>query len=152
MKYSLKPASKSDKAFLDMLRRQAYRKLFDATWGEWNEDRHLQHFAQTWEAGAITLIVANRLPVGMIQVLEAGDEVELAEIQILPDQQNLGLGTRVMEDVIDSARKRHKRLSLHLGLKNVGAYRLYKRLGFRDVRRSETHIFMEHDSIEDGGS
>ena len=82
----------------------------------------------------------------MIQLLEADDEVEIDEIQILPDQQNRGLGARVIEDVIESARKRYKRLSLHLGLKNTGAFRLYERLGFQEVRRSETHIFMKHDS------
>ena len=79
--------------------------------------------------------------------LETDDEVEIAEIQILPGQQNRGLGAQVVEDVIGLARKRHKRLALHLGLKNIGAFRLYERLGFQEVKRSETLIFMEHDSM-----
>ena len=88
MEYSLRPSSKSDKAWLDQLRRQAYRDLFDSTWGGWDEDRHLQHFAKTWEAGSISIIVVDQIPVGMIQLLETDDEVEIAEIQIQPDQQN----------------------------------------------------------------
>ncbi len=147
MEYSLRPSSKSDKDWLDQLRREAYRDLFDATWGGWDEDRHIQHFTNSWEAGSISIIVVNQVPVGMIQLLEADDEVEIAEIQILPDHQNRGLGARAIEDVIESAGKRYKRLSLHLGMKNVGAFRLYERLGFQEVRRSETHIFMKHDSV-----
>ena len=146
MEYSLRPPSKSDKAWLDNLHRAAYRDLFDATWGGWDEGRHIQHFTDSWDAGSISIILVNQVPVGMIQLLEADDEVEIAEIQILPDQQNRGLGAQVIEDVIKSARKRYKCLSPQLGLKNIGAFRLYERLGFQEARRSETHIFMKHDS------
>ena len=132
MEYSLKPASEIDKVWLDNLRREAYRDLFVVTWGGWDEVRHREHFAKTWEAGSISIIVVGELPVGMIQLLEADDEVEIAEIQILPDQQVHRLGTRVLEDVIDSARMKNKRVSLYLGLKNLGAFRVYERLGFQE--------------------
>ena len=80
MEYSLRPSSKSDKTWLDQLRRKAYRDLFDATWGGWDEDRHIQHFTNSWEAGSISIIVVNQVAVGMIQLLEADNEVEIAEI------------------------------------------------------------------------
>lgn len=144
MDYRLRPALETDKAWLDALRRAAYRDLFDATWGAWDEARHQRHFAKTWDAGHISLILVDEAPVGMIQLLASDDELELAEIQIDPAQQNRGLGSRVITDVIALAHEQNKRLSLYLGLKNQHAFRLYQRLGFQEVGRSNTHIFMAH--------
>ena len=142
MDYSLRPASDSDKAWLNSLRRSAYRDLFDATWGEWDETRHQRHFSESWDAGCISVITKDGQPVGMIQLFKSSDSIEVAEIQILPRQQNLGLGASVVADVIQNACKRNCFVSLHLGLKNIGAYRLYTRLGFKETERSDSHIFM----------
>ena len=144
MDFSLIPASNSDEEWLDTLRRRAYRKLFDATWGGWDEARHQRHFSESWNDGCISIIVTDGHPVGMIQLLEAGDSVEVAEIQILPEQQNLGLGAAVLADVIEVACRRNKFVSLYLGLKNTAAYRLYTRLGFKETERSDTHIYMTY--------
>ncbi len=145
MEYSLRPASDTDKEWLDYLRREAYRDLFEATWGGWDEARHQRHFSKTWDAGRISIILVDGNPAGMIQLLESDDEIEVAEIQTLPLRQNRGLGSRILKDVIQSARKQSKRVSLYLGLKNQSAFRLYQRLGFKEVRRTDTQIFMVHD-------
>ena len=144
MDYLLRPASDTDKAWLDSLRRDAYRDLFESTWGGWDEVRHLRHFAKSWDAGHISVIEVDDAPVGMIQLLESDHELEIAELQILPVRQNRGLGSRVLKDLIALASKQSKRLSLYLGLKNHRAFQLYQRLGFKEVGRSDTHIFMEY--------
>jgi ribosomal protein S18 acetylase RimI-like enzyme len=144
MEYSLRPASEADKEWLDSLRREAYRDLFDATWGGWDEARHQRHFSKTWGAGHISIILVDASPVGMLQLLKSDEEIEVAEIQVLPVRQSRGLGSRVLEDVIESARKQRKRVSLYLGLRNQGAFQLYQRLGFKEVRRSDFQIFMEY--------
>jgi len=144
MDYSLRPASDTDKKWLDSLRRDAYQDLFEATWGGWDESRHQKHFSKTWDAGHISIVMIDGKPVGMIQILESDDLVEVAEFQILSVQQNRGLGSRVLEDVIELAYKQSKRISLYLGVKNSGAFSLYQRLGFEEIRRTDTHIFMEY--------
>jgi len=44
MLYSLRHATDADRAWLEELRRAAYKPLFDATWGDWDEDRHQRQF------------------------------------------------------------------------------------------------------------
>ena len=144
MDYLLRPASDTDKQWLNSLRRDAYRDLFVATWGRWDEARHLRHFAKSWQAGHISVILVDAAPVGMIQLLESDHEIEIAEIQILPDRQNRGLGSQVLKDLMALASEQSKRVSLYLGLKNRRAFRFYQRLGFKEVGRSDTHIFMEY--------
>ena len=128
MDYSLRPATDVDKKWLDELRRQAYRELFHATWGRWDETRHQRHFAESWKSGRISIIEVEGQDVGMIQLHEEPQSVEIAEIQIWAEYQGLGLGTRVLKDIIESAVGRKKLVTLYLGLKNIRARDLYLRL------------------------
>lgn len=143
MHYRLIPAVNHDQPWLEDLRRVVYQELFVATWGEWDEARHQRHWAACWQRGGICTIEVDGMRVGMIQLVEQDDAMEVQEIQIHPAYQGRGVGTRVLLDVVDRAHGQHKTVSLSTGLQNHRAVRLYRRLGFEHVRQSETHYFME---------
>jgi ribosomal protein S18 acetylase RimI-like enzyme len=111
-----------------------YRELFFATWGGWDEARHLRHCAECWERGEISCIEIDGVRVGMIQLFDQPNVIEIGEIQIQPSYQNRGIGTRLLRDTI----------SLSVALKNERAYRLYERLGFQKVARNDTRNIMVH--------
>lgn len=46
MAYQLVLAVREDEAWLEQLRRAVYQELFLATWGGWDEARHLRHCAE----------------------------------------------------------------------------------------------------------
>ena len=142
MNYQLIAASTEDEAWLENLRRNVYRELFDATWGGWDEDRHKRHFSECIARGHIFIIEVDRTRVGMIQLFEEANTLEVGEIQIQPAAQNRGVGTAVLKDVIARAHEGRKSVRLSVGLKNERAYRLYERLGFHRVNRTETHNHM----------
>lgn len=142
MNYRLIAAVPKDEAWLEDLRRQVYQELFYATWGGWDEERHQRHFAACLERGHIFVIDREGRRAGMVQIFEEADALEVGELQIQPDGQNHGLGTAVLQDLIARAHGMEKSVKLSLGLKNEKAYRLYQRLGFRCVERSETHFHM----------
>ena len=131
MRYRLVDASPSDEAWLDDLRRRAYVDLFDTTWGGWDEDRHRRHFAACLKRGHISIVEVDGTRVGMCQVLDHGDAVEVAELQIDPTHQARGIGTAVLLDVVSDARERGLPVHLSVGSKNQKAIQLYRRLGFR---------------------
>jgi ribosomal protein S18 acetylase RimI-like enzyme len=79
----------------------------------------------------------------MIQLFEHPDAVEIGEIQISPSYQGRGIGTALLRDVVGSAHAKGKKASLSTGLKNHRAFKLYKRLGFRHVGKTDTHDLME---------
>lgn len=120
-----------------------YRELFIATWGQWDEARHLRHFAESWERGNIQTVTIDGERIGMIQLHEYPERLEIDEIQIQPSHQRMGIGSRILRDVIAQSHARQKKVTLSTGLGNAGAVRLYERLGFRHVSRSETHFLME---------
>jgi ribosomal protein S18 acetylase RimI-like enzyme len=142
MEYRLVPASLADEAWLERLRREVYQDLFQATWGCWDEARHARQFAECLEWGRISIIEMAGARVGMVQLFEQPDAMEIGEIQIQPSHQNRGTGSRVLRDIIARAHEQRKKVLLNVALKNDRAYRLYARLGFRQVAQTLTHHHM----------
>jgi len=145
MIYHLIPACVEDKTWLDQLRREVYQDLFQATFGGWDEIRHARQFDECWQRGGIFIIRSDGARVGMIQLFDRPDRVEIGEIQIQPSHQNRGIGTRILMDTIAHAHGERKKVSLSVGLKNVRAFRLYQRLGFRKVASNDTHNHLASD-------
>jgi ribosomal protein S18 acetylase RimI-like enzyme len=143
MRYRLAPTRPEDEAWLEQLRRAVYRDLFDATWGGWDEDRHQRHFAAGLDCGEICAIEVDGTRVGMVQLFEHIDAIEIGEIQIEPIYQSRGIGTQVLRDTIARAHAQRKKVTLRTGLKNYRAFELYRRLGFERVAQTETHDHME---------
>jgi ribosomal protein S18 acetylase RimI-like enzyme len=142
MEYELRPATSGDRDWLEGLRRAAYLDLFRATWGAWDEARHARHFAECLQRGRISIVEVNDEPVGMVQVFDAPDVLQVGEIQILPTRQSQGIGSQILKDIITSAHRQGKVVRLSVALKNDRAFKLYQHLGFRQVAQSETHNHM----------
>ncbi len=145
MPYRLVPATEKDRPWLEELRRAVYQDLFVATWGGWDEARHRRHFATCWERGDICAVEMDGIRVGMIQVFEHTDAVEVGEIQVHPSYQGRGIGTRLLQDTLARAHAQRKKVSLSTGLQNRRAFKLYQRLGFVHVAQTETHYHMESE-------
>jgi ribosomal protein S18 acetylase RimI-like enzyme len=150
MRYRLIPTRSEDEAWLEKLSRAAYRDLFVATWGGWDEDRHQRHFAACLECGEICAIEIDDARVGMVQLFEHTDAIEIGEIQIEPEYQGRGIGTQVLRDTLAQAHAQRKKVILRTGLKNIRAIELYRRLGFERVIQTETHEHMECKPKPDG--
>jgi ribosomal protein S18 acetylase RimI-like enzyme len=145
MVYQLVPASIEDEAWLERLRRDVYQELFRATFGSWDEGRHARQFGECLNRGGISIIEVDGVRVGMIQLFDQPDAVEVGEIQIQPSHQNQGIGSRVLKDTIAQVHEQRKKVLLSVALKNERAYRLYQRLGFQRVAHNDTHNLMVCD-------
>jgi ribosomal protein S18 acetylase RimI-like enzyme len=145
MNYRLTPTTPDDQPWLEQLRRSVYQDLFLATWGGWDEARHLRHFGDCWDRGDIYIIEVEGVRVGMIQLFERDDAVEVGEIQIEPSYQGRGIGTHILRHTIARAHAGRRKVTLSTGLKNHRAFELYRRLGFRRVAQTETHDHLEYE-------
>jgi ribosomal protein S18 acetylase RimI-like enzyme len=144
--YRVRGATTADEGWLEQLRRKAYAELFDPTWGGWDEARHARQFSASLERGGISIIEVGGEPVGMLQLFDDGDALEIGEIQVLPDHQNRRVGTSVLRDLMSRARAEGRDVCLRVGLQNHKAIRLYERLGFVGVERSDTHLHMRYQA------
>ena len=147
MTYRMIPVHDIDQSWLEALRRAVYQELYVATWGGWDEARHKSQFARCWGEGDISIVELDGDRVGMIQLHDRGDRLELAELHVAPSRQNQGIGTRVLRDLLARAGAEGKTVGLSVGLSNRRAAGLYERLGFRHVAQTQTHLRMEWRAV-----
>jgi ribosomal protein S18 acetylase RimI-like enzyme len=150
-RYELIPAISADRDWLEQLRRSVYQELFRATWGAWDEARHVRQFEEFIAEGHVWIIHVDGVRVGIVQLFREPESVDIGEIQIDPSHQNHGIATNVLSDVITNAHRDGMAVRLSVALKNDGALRLYERLGFCHVIRTATHYHLENsrDSTRD---
>ena len=79
---------------------------------------------------------------GIYSLAEHPDHLFFSEIQILPEYQGNGLGTKILEEQIQYAKSLGLPLRLQV-LRENKAQQLYLRLGFIVTGTTDTHIKME---------
>ncbi|MCP5244483.1 MAG: GNAT family N-acetyltransferase [Burkholderiales bacterium] len=143
MTIRIRPVEQSDYDWLLDLHHTVYRELIINEFGYWDDDEELGLFLEAWETKKIDVILIQDDPVGMFIVERQDDYLWLDEIQIEPQYQCQGIGTEVIMQLILQARKMCLPLRLRVLHANQGAYRLYQKLGFQQIRRAEHHNVME---------
>lgn len=94
------------------------------------------YFGQDEPESVLSVIELDGAPVGRLRIVRFDDRIFLGGIQVHPDHQRKGIGTRLITDLIEESRSARKPLELDVEHANVGARRLYERLGL--VRQSES--------------
>lgn len=141
MELRLRPATEADREFLWRLHRATMRPYVEPTWG-WDAADQRRRFDEGFDPGGTRIAVVRGAPVGMIRVERREEEVVLAAIEIAPEWQGCGLGTRLVRSVIEDAGGRPVALRV---LRVNPARALYERLGFTVVGETETHYGMKRE-------
>lgn len=143
MNIQTRSARDSDYHWLLEMHHTVYRDLITQEFGYWNEDEELGLFMKAWESKPIEILMLKNKNVGMLIVDEHADHLWLDEIQIDPRYQHQGIGTEAIAHIIVRARTFYFPLRLRVLHANRGAYRLYQKLGFRQINRARHHTVME---------
>lgn len=75
-----------------------------------------------------TRIYADGIHVGFYRFVPKGDRMELDDLYIFPEYQGRGIGSRVIEKCCSET---NLPVMLYVFVRNVGAWKLYQRLGFK---------------------
>lgn len=95
------------------------------------QTRHyLSHYDSLWRG----IILRRESPVGRLYLWRNGDDLRIVDLSLLPDQRRQGIGTQLLQSVIDQAARTGLGTSLHVQSGNP-ARALYQRLGFRSVEQ-----------------
>lgn len=146
-----RPIGEADLAFLERLYRSTREDELATT--PWSEDEKAQFIAfqfkaqhqyyQEQFAAADYLIILDRnTPIGRVYLDRREDELRLIDIALIPDRRSGGLGTQLLEDLLDEGRARELPVRIHVEQFNP-AMRLYRRLGFEKVEDQGVYFLME---------
>lgn len=68
----------------------------------------------------------------------------IVELEILPEFQGKGIGSSILKDVIEDAKKKDKKVQIGCFKVNEGTKTLYLRSGFKIIYETETHFIFEN--------
>jgi len=137
----LRPATIDDKVFLFDLARTVYKQLVIDQFGAWDENLQKSNFEKKWEKANYRIIGIDDKRIGTIWTTEEKDHIQLNEIQLLPEFQRQGIGSDLVSNEVEKAKKCSKTMRLRLLKKNYAIY-FYERLGFAVYDETESHFFM----------
>jgi GNAT superfamily N-acetyltransferase len=143
MAINLIPAIDSDKEYFRSLNRDCYQEVVVLQFGVWDDELQSKGFDLKWKEQKFQKIMIDGVCVGGVWVDLNEYDHQLREIQIHPDYQGQGIGTRIVLEVIEAARHDSRRLWLKVLLQS-DAVRLYERLGFAITGKTETQYIMDY--------
>ena len=142
----LTPMTEADFEFSFRAKKEALGPCVAEKWG-WDEEMQLQIHREHWSGRRFNFIVVDGIEVGTVWMSRERDHFRFGEFYILPDHQNRGIGTAVLESLLQEADAAQLPVRLeYLKWNRVGS--LYRRQGFIQVSENDTHFFMERPPKE----
>ena len=118
----------------DDAQREAFlRSQFEAQHAWWREN---------YAEASFDVIVADGEPVGRLYVHRGETEIRIVDMALLPEYRGGGIGTRLLQDLVDEADAAGKSVTIHVERMNP-ALRLYERLGFSLAEDKGVYLFLE---------
>lgn len=142
--YSLRKANLTDLEPMMRLGHEALRPYIEGTQG-WNQTEQEQGFIAHFEIDKIQIIQFEAQDVGYIKLDKTKETWFLEGIYIAQKLRGRGLGSAVLQAVLQEAKAAQRVIKLQVFRINP-ALNLYTRLGFQIEKISATHVFMYYDA------
>ena len=138
----LRPVAESDRTFLESVYFETQRWIIERLFGWRGDDVEAEKFAEIYDEPHSSIIVLNGTDIGWLTVACDEEGFDLEGIYLLPDYHGRGIGTRLIQQLLDRSQKANIPVRLSTAKINP-ARQLYERLGFQDVREDEFKVYME---------
>ena len=148
----LRPVTPDDDRFLlSVYESTRADELAQAEWAEgqkemflrWQFDLQRREYDARFPDAAYHLIVVDTQPAGRIWVGADNEQIRLLDIALLPEFQNRGVGTDLLQRLITHAANEGKVLRHMVFVLNNNAERFYERLGFKQIEEFGAYKHME---------
>lgn len=148
---TLRPATENDLDFLKGVYASTRLDELKATgWTQAQLEEFLamqfnaQHtfYKEQFAKADFDIVQCNGDDVGRLYLDDRDEEIRIVDIALLPPFRGLGLGTRLLNQVMTRADSERKLVRIHVE-KNNPALTLYQRLGFTEVADKGVYLLME---------
>jgi len=139
---NLRAAKTSDLELTYRIKNKSIKPYVEKIWG-WNESNQLKIHNQSFNANDTKLIEYHKQYIGFLVIKETDNEIYIENLLIEMEFQNLGIGKTIMEQIVESADFKKKRIRLKVFKINTKAQRFYENFGLEKISEMENHIEME---------
>ncbi len=129
-KITLRQAQKEDLLFLYNVSTQGLQPVVEALS---SAPETFEEFDRTFIPEQVQVIQYEGENVGRLRVVRSKESIYIAGIQILPEFQRKGIGTKIFEDLIQEAEELHVPITLEVHEVNTSARTFYAKLGFTQI-------------------
>ena len=103
--------------------------------------QHSYYKAQYPDA-SYSLICREEVPLGRFYVLRNEEDIRILDLTLLPDYRNGGIGTALLQNLLEEAAQSGKRVQIYVETYNP-SLRLFERLGFKNIAEEGINFLME---------
>jgi ribosomal protein S18 acetylase RimI-like enzyme len=147
-KIALRRALESDRAFVECVYFETQRWIIEALLGWRGDDVESERFAEQYDAPNTSIVTVDGEDAGWLTV-QRGSDIYLQSIYLVAKHQRRGIGTRLLQALLDEGRERGTAVRLDTARINP-ARRLYERLGFTTISEDRFKIYMQSTSCGSG--
>lgn len=140
MNIALRAACDRDVAFARKLYFDTMREIITRLFG-WDQRREEKKFAQFFKLEEVRIIIADGRDVGWIQEQISPTSINLGSFYVLPAMQDRGIGTHILQMLLERAASESKTVTLAVAKINP-ARQFYEKLGFRTTHEDEYKLYM----------
>lgn len=144
--FRLRNARLEDLELVYEITRDAMRDYVEQTWGRWDEAEQRKKHRDNYIPDTHRLVEIGNAVAGVMATENLPDHVWLVKLYLLADFRGQGIGTAMLEQVVQEAEELRKPVRLRVLRINVRAQALYARHGFRVVEQTPERLFMERSS------
>lgn len=100
------------------------------------------YYQQVYNEATFEIIIVDNEPAGRLYLFESPKQIRIVDIALLQLYRNKGIGSKILQNLIDKTESESKILSIHVECYNP-ALNLYKRLGFEQKDQTGVYFYME---------
>ncbi len=138
----MRPATEDDLAVTYAITEDAMRGYVEETWGIWNAEEQLQKHRDNFTPQTYRIILANEQIAGLVAVEEFPSHVWLVKLYLFAAYRGQGIGSHVLQDVLETASSKGKPVTLRVLRVNKRAQALYGRHGFKVTEENAERLHM----------
>lgn len=139
---AFRSAQPEDVAFCEALYFESMGSIIEALALDMGQQQ--ESFANQWKLSEVRIVKVGSVEVGWLQTTQTDDAVVLGQLYLAASSRGRGIGTRVVQSVIEEAARGGKAVSLSV-VKINPARRLYARLGFRVTHEDRHKLYMRRN-------
>lgn len=105
-------------------------------------DAQTRHYHTHYADMRFSIIEVDGVPAGRLYVARWSHEIRIVDIALMPGFRNRGIGTALIQEVLDEGAGQRLPVTIHVEKFNP-AFRLYERLGFRPIEDKGVYWLLE---------
>lgn len=143
--YSLRKSTPEDAYFLFKVMQFAMLPTFKKINPSYtlNLKEEFKNYISPFKPGEVEVIVFDGVDIGRLRVVKTNIEIYIGGFQILPNFQNKGIGTTILQDLIKKSLALKIPIRLEVQKVNTSAKNFYEKNGFQKVGSTEKNFIMK---------